>query len=207
MVTAADILPEPGMEVLIARCHTGGLLYAFSSAGKYLWTHSQYANHTETVWAGNFIETLPGPEIIFQVSHTPCYVTVDTKGSAIKTFALNGGIGYPDWGTVVNWKNTNVQSLWIPVARKLVDGYGNTVTGLGNDDAHVVQVLNPDTVKTHTGTESFAVDVYGDEREEIVLYCREAGSNGIFIFTQSDNEGGIKPYGHQKNVYNMRTPN
>lgn len=215
MVTAADVLPDAaGMEVLIARCHgtpkydSEGELYLYSSTGTHLWTHSEYANHTETVWAGNFCEDNAGLEIMFQIGHEPKYATVSpTDGSVIKYFELNGGSGYPDWGAVVNWKSTSVQSVWMPIVRKLVDGYGDTVAHLGSHDSHVVDVLNPGTDKRHTATEAFALDICGDEREEILLYNREAGSNGIFIFTQLDSDGSIKPYVHQKNAYNIRMPN
>jgi hypothetical protein len=46
--------------------------------------------------------------------------------------------------------------------------------------------------------------IVGDEREELVLYQPYSGK-AILIFTQEDSDGRQKPYGHERDAYNIRS--
>jgi hypothetical protein len=112
--------------------------------------------------------------------------------------------GYPDFPQVTNWKSRKHQSLWIPIDRALVDGRGEVVAELGAHEEKVARLLRWGTSKSNLATQVLAVDLCGDEREELVLYQPYKGT-AIFIFTQPDSDGREKPYVPQPNAYNMRT--
>ena len=112
--------------------------------------------------------------------------------------------GYPDFPCVVNWKSNDEQSLWIPIDRTLVDGYGNVVADLGSYESLVKEKLQWGETKQHIAVQAFAVDLCGDHREELVLYQPYNGKS-ILIFTQSDSDAKVKPYVHEKDAYNIRS--
>jgi hypothetical protein len=112
--------------------------------------------------------------------------------------------GYPDFPCVVNWKSRQSQSLWIPIDRCLVDGYGNVVAELGPHEERVRNRLQWGTTKSHVATQAFAVDLCGDDRDELVLYQPYNGKS-IMIFTQPDSDGREKPYVHRQSVYNIHS--
>jgi hypothetical protein len=112
--------------------------------------------------------------------------------------------GYPDFPCVVNWKGHSIQSLWLPIDRCLVDGSGKVVANLGSHEEHVQERLHWGTSKSHVATQAFAVDLCGDERDELVLYQPYNGE-AILIFTQSDSDGRKKPYVPQESVYNVHS--
>lgn len=60
------------------------------------------------------------------------------------------------------------------------------------------------TSKSHVAVQAFAVDLCGDERDELALYQPYHGES-IMIFTQPDSEGRKKTYVHQKNAYNIHS--
>jgi hypothetical protein len=111
---------------------------------------------------------------------------------------------YPDFPTTVNWKSHNVQSLWLPQDRTLVDGKGQIVAELGDYDELVQKKLHCGTSWRPVGAQAFAVDICGDDREDLVLYEPYAGES-IFIFTQPDSDAKPKLYRPQKNAYNIRS--
>lgn len=164
-------------------------------------------NHGQGIWAGNFIEDEPGAEVIILKSgHRGDFMTVrGLDGTRLAAFQHRREFeGYPDFPCVVNWKSRQTQSLWIPIDRYLVDGYGNVVAELGSHEKHVHDRLQWGTTKSHVATQAFAVDLCGDERDELVLYQPYNGRS-IIIFTQPDSDGRKKPYVHQKSVYNIHS--
>ncbi len=60
------------------------------------------------------------------------------------------------------------------------------------------------TTKSQVATQAFAVDICGDERDELVLYQPYSGQS-IFVLTQPDSDGRDKPFVHQENVYNIQS--
>ena len=58
--------------------------------------------------------------------------------------------------------------------------------------------------KSAIATQAFAVDLCGDQRDEVVLYQPYDGE-AILIFTQPDSDRKSKPYTHQENVYNIHS--
>jgi hypothetical protein len=204
MVTAADILPEPGMEILIAECHRGGTAYCYSATGEILWRNSKDCDHTECIWAGNFIPERPGVELIFQQKgHTANFMSADpVTGRKIKKIRL--GKHYPDWPVQVSWADRQIQSMWMPLQRSLINGNGGVDQHLGSYDRMVSEQLHAGKTKIQLGVQAFGLDICGDDREELILYQPFQGEK-IFIFTQSDSDGGVKPYVHQKQAYNIRT--
>ena len=128
-----------------------------------------------------------------------------SDGTQLGTFQHRRELeGYPDFPCVVNWRNRNVQSLWIPIDRCLVDGHGGVVAELGSYEKHVHQRLDWGTSKSHVATQAFAVDLCGDDRDELVLYQPYNGE-AILIFTQPDSDGREKAYVHQESVYNIHS--
>jgi len=104
----------------------------------------------------------------------------------------------------VNWKSREIQSLWIPIDRCLVDGHGNVVADLGRCEERVRERLCWGTTKSHVATQAFAIDLCGDSRDELVLYQPYHGKS-IMIFTQPDSDRAQKPYVHSSNVYNIHS--
>ncbi|MEJ2700900.1 MAG: hypothetical protein P8Z79_00495, partial [Sedimentisphaerales bacterium] len=96
------------------------------------------------------------------------------------------------------------QSLWIPIDRTLVDGYGNVVADLGEYETMVKEQLRWGEDKSHIAVQAFAVDLCGDEHEELVLYQPYNGQ-AILTFTQEDSNGQQKPYVHERDAYNIRS--
>lgn len=128
-----------------------------------------------------------------------------TDGRPLATFQHHRELeGYPDFPCVVNWMSRDVQSLWIPIDRCLVDGYGNVVADLGAHEEHVRRRLHWGTSKSHVAVQAFAIDLCGDERDELVLYQPYHGES-IMIFTQPDSDGREKTYVHQENAYNIHS--
>ena len=111
---------------------------------------------------------------------------------------------YPDTPVEVNWAAPGVQSLWIPVDRRLVDGHGNTVADLGGHDAAVATALGAGTRKGQLATQAIAADLCGDDCEEVVLYQPYHG-RAIFLFTRADSEPATKRYLHKPGVYNRKS--
>ena len=164
-------------------------------------------SHGQGIWAGNFIEEEPGQEvIILRSGHVGDFITVrGTDGAQLAAFKHRREVkGYPDFPCVVNWHSSRIKSLWVPIDRCLVDGKGQVVAELGSNEERVRKTLQWGTTKAHVATQAFAVDLCGDERDELVLYQPYNGE-GIFIFTQPDSDGTSKPYVHREAVYNMQT--
>ncbi len=193
--------------VLISICNTGPA-FCISGSGDVIWEKTtKEVSHGQGIWPGNFIDDVPGSEVIILKSgHRGDFVTVrGTDGSQLAAFQHRREFqGYPDFPCVVNWKSRQVQSLWIPIDRCLVDGHGNVVADLGMHEGRVRERLRWGTTKSHVATQAFAVDLCGDEREELVLYQPYNGQS-IMIFTQPASNGQQKPYVHQKNAYNIHS--
>jgi hypothetical protein len=193
--------------VLISICNTGPA-FCLSAAGETIWEKTtNEVSHGQGIWAGNFIEQEPGSEVIVLKSgHRGDFVTLrGSDGVQLATFQHRRELeGYPDFPCVVNWNSREVQSLWIPIDRCLVDGHGDVVAELGSNEATVEKRLNWGTTKSHVATQAFAVDLCGDERDELVLYQPYNGE-AILIFTQSDSDGRAKRYVHQESVYNVHS--
>lgn len=58
--------------------------------------------------------------------------------------------------------------------------------------------------KGHIAVQAFAVDLCGNQREELVLYQPYNGE-AILIFTQDDSDGEKEPYAHDQDLYNIRS--
>ncbi|MFX0204290.1 MAG: hypothetical protein ACFFCW_49970, partial [Candidatus Hodarchaeota archaeon] len=200
-------IPNQGKEILISICGTGPL-YCLSPSGDVIWNKTrEEVEHGQAVWVGNFIEDRDGKEIIVCASgHVGKFVTLDGKdGTTIANFEHYKLLpSYPDFPTIVNWKSKNVQSLWIPQDRTLVDGKGNIVSELGPMDEYVNKKLHCGTSWRPVGAQAFALDVCGDQRDEVILYEPYEGES-IFIFSNPDSDMSPKPYVAQKNAYNIRS--
>ncbi|MBN1599289.1 MAG: hypothetical protein JW894_13425 [Bacteroidales bacterium] len=203
-VTTADILPNPGKEILIAECKPKGKAYCFSSGGELIWKNDRNCNHTECIWAGNFINDLPGVELIIQNrAHRAVFMSANAQtGKKIKNIRFSKN--YTDWPTKISWVDKEIQSMWMPLERKLYDGYGEIIQDLGKYDKTVQEHLGAGVTKEQLGVQAIGLDIYGDSREEIVIYQPFQGKK-IYIFTQHDSNGKLKEYIPQKQAYNMRT--
>jgi hypothetical protein len=203
----ADVHPSPGKEILISVCSTGPA-YCLSAKGEVLWEKTrQEVPHGQGIWVGNFIDEEPGIEaIILRSGHVGDFITVrGSDGKQLAAFRHTKNYkGYPDFPCVVNWKSTQEQSLWVPIDRLVVDGYGRVVAGLGEYESLVKELLRWGESKSHIAAQAFAVDLCGDEREELVLYQPYNGE-AILIFTQADSDGKKKPYVHEQDAYNIRS--
>jgi len=202
-----DLHPSVGSEVLISVCSTGPA-YCMSAKGEVLWDKTQQeVPHGQGIWAGNFIDSEPGTEvIILRSGHVGDFITVrGIDGKQLAAFQhMKNYKGYPDFPCKVNWKNTKEQSLWIPIDRTLVDGYGHIVAELGEYEDLVKKLLQWGESKSHIAVQAFSVDLCGDEREELVLYQPYNGG-AILIFTQYDSDGGKKSYVHERDAYNIKS--
>lgn len=196
-----------GKAALMSICNTGPA-FCLDPSGRMIWEKTtEEVSHGQGIWAGNFIDSEPGDEvIILRSGHWGDFVTVrGSDGKPLGAFQHRRELkGYPDFPCVVNWLGRGIQSLWIPIDRSLVDGYGRLVADLGRQEAYVRDRLQWGTTKSHVATQAFAVDLCGDGREELVLYQPYNGRS-ILIFTQPDEEGEEKPYVHQENVYNIHS--
>jgi len=203
----ADVHPATGQEVLISVCSTGPA-FCMSAEGQVLWEKTrQDVPHGQGIWVGNFINNEPGLEvIILRSGHVGDFITVRGKdGTQLAAFQhIKTYKGYPDFPCVVNWNSDKEQSLWIPIDRTLVDGYGNVVAELREYEPMVKRLLQWGESKSHIAVQAFAVDLCGDERQELVLYQPYDGQ-AIMIFTQQDSGGQEKPYVHQQDAYNIRS--
>lgn len=201
--------PRAGAEqaVLISICNTGPA-FCFSASGESIWEKTtKEVSHGQGIWAGNFIDEEPGLEvIILRSGHWGDFTTVrGTDGRQLAAFQHRRELkGYPDFPCVVNWDRRDVQSLWIPIDRSLVDGRGNVVADLGEYEDRVRDRLDWGTTKSHVATQAFALDLCGDQRDELVLYQPYNGK-AIMIFTQTDSDGQAKPYVHSGSVYNIHS--
>ena len=198
---------KPERAVLISICNSGPA-FCVSAAGKTIWEKTtKEVSHGQGIWAGNFIEEEPGNEVIILKSgHRGDFLTVrGSDGERLAAFQHRRELGgYPDFPCVVHWTSRQVQSLWIPIDRCLVDGRGNVVAELGAHEARVQERLRWGTTKSHVATQAFAVDLCGDERDELVLYQPYNGRS-ILIFTQPDSDGLEKKYVHQESVFNIHS--
>jgi len=201
----ADVHPSPGREVLISVCSTGPA-YCMSARGEVLWEKTrQEVPHGQGIWAGNFIDEESGIEaIILRSGHVGDFITVrGSDGKELAAFKHRRNYrGYPDFPCVLNWRSTKEQSLWIPIDRFVVDGHGHLVADLGKCENMVKELLQWGESKDHIAVQAFAVDLCGDEWEELVLYQPYNGE-AIPIFTQSDSDAVQKPYVHEDDAYNI----
>jgi hypothetical protein len=203
----ADVHPSAGREVLISVCSTGPA-YCMSAKGEVLWEKTrQEVPHGQGIWAGDFIDEEPGMEvIILRSGHVGDFITVrGSDGKQLAAFRHRKNYkGYPDFPCVVDWNNTREQSLWVPIDRTVVDGYGHVLADLGEHEGLVKQLLRWGESKSHIAVQAFAADLCGDKREELVLYQPYNGE-AILIFTQADSDGKKKPYVHERDAYNIRS--
>ena len=203
----ADVHPSAGREVLMSICSTGPV-FCLSANGNMLWEKTrQEVPHGQGIWIGNFMDKEPGLEvIILRSGHVGDFITVrGSDGKQLAAFRHTKNYkGYPDFPCVANWKGTGEQSLWIPIDRTLVDGYGRVIADLGEHESMVKERLQWGESKSHIAVQAFAVDLCGDEREELVLYQPYHGQ-AILIFTQEDSNGQKKPYIHERDAYNIRS--
>lgn len=204
----ADVIPEnQGDELFMSICSTGPA-YCMSVDGKTLWEKTkEEVRHGQGIWIGNFVDERKGPEAIILCSgHTGDFMTVDAKnGETITKFKQKRKYeAYPDFPCPVNWISTDIQSLWIPVDRILVDGYGNKVVDTDEYEKLIENTLHWGESKENLAVQIFAVDLCGDERDEIVMFQPREGE-GILIFSQTDSDMEKKDYIHKKDIYNIRT--
>ncbi len=204
----ADVIPGSDKEILIGVC-SGGPIYCLSSTdGSIIWQQTKTeVPHGQGVWAGNFIEDKPGLEVIvLKRGHVGDFITLrGTDGKVLARFQQKQYDAYPDTPMIVNWLGSDVQSLWVPSDKILVDGRGNVVQDFSSYDEQIVKELHPGTSEViDIPTQAFAVDICGDERDELVLYQPYLGES-VLIFTQPDSNAKEKPYVHQKNAYNLRS--
>ena len=197
----------PGKAILMSICNSGPT-FCLSPQGGVIWEKTtKEVSHGQGIWVGNFIDKEPGQEaIICKSGHRGDYLTVRAKdGQNLARFQhRREKEGNPDFPCVVNWLGHGVQSLWIPIDRCLVDGYGSVVADLGSHEERARQRLQWGTTKSHVAAQAFAVDLCGDERDELVLYQPYNGES-IFIFTQPDSDGRNKPYVHRESVCQIQS--
>lgn len=202
-----DLSGKAEKRVLVSICGTGPA-FCLSADGRTVWEKTtREVSHGQGIWAGNFIAENAGPEvIILRSGHVGDFLTVRAEdGAQLAAFKHRRQYGgYPDFPCVVNWKSREVQSLWIPIDRCLVDGQGAIVAELGGHEERVRSALQWGTTKAHVATQAFALDLCGDARDELVLYQPYNGE-AILIFTQPDSDGSAKPYVHHRNAYNMHS--
>ncbi len=198
---------KPDKAVLISICNSGPA-FCLSAAGETIWEKTpEEVSHGQGIWAGNFIDEEPGEEVIILKSgHRGDFLTVRASdGGRLAAFQHRRELqGYPDFPCVVNWKSLEVQSLWIPIDRCLVDGHGNVVAEVGTHEERVQKCLHWGTTKSHVATQAFAVDLCGDGRDELILYQPYDGQS-ILIFTQPDSDGRAKRYVPQANAFNIHS--
>jgi hypothetical protein len=197
----------PSRAVLLSICNSGPA-FCLSASGETIWEKSsEEVSHGQGIWAGDFIPEEPGQEVIvLRSGHWGDFLTVrGGDGRQLATFQHRRELkGYPDFPCVVNWSGTGAHSLWIPIDRCLVDGRGNVVAELGSYEERVRSRLHWGTSKSHVATQAFAVDLCGDERDELVLYQPYHGQS-IMVFTQADSDGREKRYVHPQSVYNIHS--
>ena len=75
---------------------------------------------------------------------------------------------------------------------------------LGEIDEYVQKKLNCGTSWRPVGAQAFALDICGDDRDELVLYEPYEGES-IFIFFNPDSDPKEKNYQQQSNAYNIRS--
>lgn len=203
----AELIPNKGKQILISVCGIGPL-YCLTPNGSILWQKTrEQVEHGQAVWTGNFIEDEPGKEVIVLASgHVGHFITFrGSDGATLAGFEHKKTLpSYPDFPTVVNWKSRDVQSLWIPQDRILVDGTGKVVAELSSLDDYVNKKLHCGTSWRPVGAQAIALDLCGDERDEMVLYEPYEGE-AIFIFSNPDSNQKAKPYVPQSNAYNIRS--
>ncbi len=205
--SSAQVLPSHGKEIFISVCGIGPL-YCLSARGDILWSPSrEQVEHGQALWVANFTDKNPGMEVISLASgHVGVFYTFDAAtGKTLAKFEHRRLLpSYPDFPTIVNWKSIAEQSLWLPQDRILVDGYGNVVAELGDKDQYVQKKLNCGTSWRPVGAQAFALDLFGDQRDEMILYEPYQGES-VFIFSNPDSSAVPKPYKAQKNAYNIRS--
>jgi hypothetical protein len=203
----AELVPNQGKQILISVCGIGPL-YCLAPDGRILWQKTrEQVEHGQAVWAGNFIEDRNGREVIvLAYGHVGYFITFrGSNGETLARFEHRKLLpAYPDFPTIVNWKSNDIQSLWIPQDRILVDGRGQVVAELGSLDEYVNKKLHCGTSWRPVGAQAFALDLCGDDRDEVVLYEPYEGES-IFIFTNPDSNQKEKPYVPQPNAYNIRS--
>jgi hypothetical protein len=203
----AELIPNEGKQILISVCGTGPL-YCLTPKGNVLWQKTrEQVEHGQAVWTGNFIEDEQGKEVIVLASgHVGHFITFrGSDGTTLAEFEHKKTLpSYPDFPAVVNWKSRDVQSLWIPQDRTLVDGTGHVVAELGSLDEYVNKKLHCGTSWRPVGAQAIALDLCGDQRDEIVLYEPYEGES-IFIFSNPDSDQKAKTYVPQPNAYNIRS--
>ena len=205
--SVAELIPNKDKQILISVCGIGPL-YCLSPEGNILWQKTcEEVEHGQAVWAGNFIEEQAGNEVIVLASgHVGHFITLrGSDGKTLASFEHRKLLpSYPDFPAIVNWKSKDIQSLWIPQDRILVDGRGRVVAELGSFDEYVNKKLKCGTSWRPVGAQAFALDLCGDDRDEVILYEPYAGE-AILIFTNPDSDEKEKPYFQQPNAYNIRT--
>lgn len=206
--TAVDkLLGNSEKQILISVCGVGPV-YCLDHEGRILWSKKrEEIEHGQAVWVGNFIEDIPGKEVIVCASgHVGKFVTLrGNTGETVAVFEHKKLMpAYPDFPTVVNWNSKNVQCLWIPQDRTLVDGRGRIVAELGDCDGTVQSKLHCGTSWRPVGAQAFAVDLLGGDQDELILYEPYEGES-IFIFANPASSFKEKPYRSQQNAYNIRT--
>jgi len=204
----ADLTDSPGREVLVSICSKGPAYCLAGTDGKTLWQKTRKdVPHGQAIWAGDFMPKRPGQEVVILCSgHVGKFMTVaGDSGKALARFShLTQVSAYPDFPVKVRWTDPKTHTLWIPVDRRLVDGFGKTVRDLGRFDKQVAERLACGATKKHLAAQAIAIDLCGDGREDLLLYQPYHG-RAVFIFTQADSKGAPKPYRHQPNAYNFRT--
>lgn len=202
-----DLPGQSQKAVLISICGTGPA-FCMSAEGKTVWSKDfDEVSHGQGIWAGNFLDDEPGQEVvILRSGHVGDFLTVRaTDGKTLAAFQHRKLYkAYPDFPCAVNWNSLEVQSLWIPIDRCLVDGRGRVVAQLGPHEKLVREALQWGTTKDHLAVQAFALDLCGDPRDELILYQPYHG-RAILIFTQSDSDGHAKPYAPSAAAYNIRS--
>lgn len=203
----AQLRDSDEKQVLIGTCGVGPL-YCLDYKGNILWEKTrEEISHGQAVWVGNFIEGMKGPQIIACTGgHTGQFALLrGSDGQTLANFTHRKILdAYPDYPQVVSWKNMEVQSLWIPQDRILVDGYGNIVAELGKYDQRVQEKLHCATSWRPVAAQVFPVDIIGDDRDELIMYEPYAGES-IFIFYNPDTKPDLKKYIQKESAYNIRS--
>ena len=205
--------PAGDRRIVLSICNHGPV-YCLDPTGLTVWEKSrEEVPHGQAAWAGNFLPERTGLEMVLLTSgHFGKFTTVDAEdGHDLAKFEHRAGLvdedgdrKYPDMPVKVRWGADGADALWVPVDRMLVDGAGHCLSDLGEHGVAVAGLLHAGTSKQRLAVQAIAVDICGDEREEIVLYQPYHGE-AVFVFTQPDSDAAAKPYAHREGVYNRKS--
>lgn len=177
-----------------AFCSGGG--YIMSKAGDtILHIGEKLIPHGQELRVGNFIDSLPGPEMIIRYQgHKRHVMTISNTGAIVDTFLLNLSPNNTGMETI-QWNGSEGQDL-------LYNG-GQLWQGNGSRFAVLPQLPPPIGPKRMGWYHCIPADVTGDMREEAVLY--NPWDRYIYVYTPSPHHPeAFRGYHPEIRQYNVR---